>query len=110
MFFVTLVGERYQIIFIPLWQSFTKTHPHKMKTVNANTEVREYENSVLVELLKEIKKIGNSDKPAMVRKSKTMSHLFKLEKSDYNFWADQYYAVSRTIESEILHRVVTDKW
>ena len=110
MFFVTLVGERYQIIFIPLWQSFTKTHPHKMKTVNANTEVREYENSVLVELLKEIKKIGNSDKPAMVRKSKTMSHLFKLEKSDYNFWADQYYAVSRAIESEILHRVVTDKW
>jgi len=81
-----------------------------MNTITSYTEIKGYDNSVLVKLLKEIKKIGNSDKPATVRKSKTMTHLFKLEKRDYNFWADQYYAVSRTIESEILHRVVTDKW
>jgi hypothetical protein len=81
-----------------------------MKTSNTNTEVREYENSVLVELLKEIKLIGNSDIPSKVKMSNTMSHLFNSEKRDWGYWAEQYYAVSRAIESEILHRVVTDKW
>ena len=80
-----------------------------MKTINANTEVREYDNSVLIELLKEIKTSGNSDKPATVKMSKTMSHIFKLEKTDWNYWSDQYYAVSRAIESEIIHRLITDK-
>lgn len=71
-------------------------------------EVQKYDNTQLRNLFKEIHKIGNADAPAKVKQSKTMKQLFELEKSNYNYWIDKYYNVSRAIEIEILHRVRQD--
>jgi hypothetical protein len=68
-------------------------------------EVKKYDNTQLRSLLREIHKIGNSDTPAKIKKSEAMKHLFELEKSDYNYWSDKYYNVSKAIEVEVLYRV-----
>lgn len=68
-------------------------------------EVKNYDNSQLRNLLKEINKIGNSHAPANVKQTKIMKQLFKLEKRDCNSWINQYHNVKTAIEVEILHRV-----
>lgn len=72
-------------------------------------EVRKYDNTQLRNLLKEITIIGNCDVPAKVNQTKIMKELFKIEKTDYNFWADRYYNVRKAIEVEVLNRIRSNK-
>ena len=64
----------------------------------------------LTSLLKEIRVIGNAEVPKDIKQSKIMKELFRQEKTEYNFWSDQYYEVNRTLNNEILFRIRTDNW
>jgi len=77
---------------------------------NAYSQAREYTNEQLRELLKEIWNISNMDTPRDAKHSPNMKVLFGLEKTSWNYWADQFSNVRRAIEIEILHRVRTDKF
>jgi hypothetical protein len=74
---------------------------------NAFTETRNYSNNDLRELLREVKEISGLDAPRHTKKSDKLETLFKLEKTQYNSWADQFSNVRRAIEIEILDRVTT---
>lgn len=83
------------------------------KTVNIPAKHSVYsgfDNERLRKLLKEIKKIGDRDKPRYAKQSENMKVLFENEKTEYNHWLDQYSMVKLMIETEILHRVRTDIW
>jgi hypothetical protein len=72
--------------------------------------VKEYTNEELRGLLQELKEIGKSDTPNHVKKSDKLSYLCEIEKTVYSHWAMQYVEVCNAIETEILHRVVGNKW
>lgn len=77
---------------------------------SSNTEVRKFDNDSLRELYKEIKDMYNHEKPANVKQSESIKLLFELENYDFYSWSDKHSTVMRAIESEILHRVLKNKW
>jgi hypothetical protein len=78
--------------------------------LSAFDKVREYDNSQLRALLKELHKICSQDAPRYFKQSGKMKELFKLEKSDYYGWVDQLSNIETAIKVEILYRVRTDAW
>ena len=78
--------------------------------ISSYTKARDFSNEQLRALLKEIWEISNLDVPRKAKHSPDMKLLFQLEKTSWNYWADQFANVRRAIEIEILHRVRTDKF
>lgn len=78
--------------------------------LTSNQIVGNYSKSQLIDLLKELKNIGDADKPALIKQSETMKTLFESEVTLYNHWYDRYSNVRRSIETEILFRIRTDKF
>lgn len=77
---------------------------------NAYSKVRDYDNKQLRDLLKELWAISNMDAPRQAKHSADMKLLFQLEKTSFNYWADQFSDVRRAIEIEILDRIRNDKF
>jgi hypothetical protein len=71
---------------------------------------RSLTNEQLRELAKEIHKIGNADKPALVKRSEVMAQMFKVETTPFNYWLDAYHNVSMAITFEIMYRIREDKF
>lgn len=80
------------------------------ETVITSNDVADLTKEELTALLKEIRKIGNARVPKNVKQSPLMQELFKKEKTEWNFWVDQYHGVDTAISNEILFRIRTDKW
>lgn len=72
--------------------------------------VRLTANDELRDLAKEIKKIGNAEKPASVKMSSMMAELFEAEESPFIYWLDKYHNVDAAITYEVMYRVREDKF
>lgn len=71
---------------------------------------RSLTNEQLRELAKEIRKIGNSDKPAYVKRSEVMAQMFEVEITPFNYWLDAYHNIDHAIMYEIMYRIREDKF
>ena len=80
-----------------------------MSRHTAFLEAREYDNETLRSILKEIKRISNLDATALAKQSPILKKLMNLEKTDYNYWSDQFGNVRLMVELVVLERFVNDK-
>jgi len=71
---------------------------------------RSLTNEQLRELAKEIRKIGNADKPAYVKRSEVMAQMFEVEITPFNYWLDAYHNIDHAIMYEIMYRIREDKF
>lgn len=81
-----------------------------MSATRAFDLVRLTANDELRDLAKEIKKIGNAEKPASVKMSSMMAELFEAEASPFIYWLDKYHNVDAAITYEVMYRVREDKF
>ena len=70
--------------------------------------IAKHSNVELLEMLKEIDKIGNSEAPALEKMTLDLAYLFKLETTEYNNWSNRYFRIKLGIETEILTRIKKD--
>lgn len=82
----------------------------EMEQKKAFDLVRLITNDELRELAKEIKKIGNAEKPASVKMTSMMAELFAAEASPFIYWLDKYHNVDFAITYEVMYRVREDKF
>ena len=66
--------------------------------------VKTLTNSVLRNLMKELKEMSNLEAPAKAKKSPIMKELFESEKTKDNYWSDQYHSVDNSLRLEIVNR------
>jgi hypothetical protein len=71
---------------------------------------RSLTNEQLRELVKEIRKISNADKPAYVKRSEVMAQMFAVEHTPFNYWLDAYQNIDQAIMYEIMYRIREDKF
>lgn len=81
-----------------------------MENKRAFDLVRLITNDELRSLAKEIKKIGYSERPALVKMSSMMAELFEAEASPFIYWLDKYHNVDYAITYEVMYRVREDKF
>lgn len=77
---------------------------------NSITLIENLNKSELRDLLIELRNIGNVDKPAYVKKSEILFSLFNAENREYYTWSDKFSNIRRYVESEILHRIIKNRW
>jgi replication-associated recombination protein RarA len=71
---------------------------------SAFTEVKTLSNDDLRLLLIELDTIGKNIAPAFVKQSNLMERLFKLEKTKYNYFMDQFHNVDSALRFEVVRR------
>lgn len=81
-------------------------------TPSASKIISSLSNDKLRNLLKELKKIGNSDMPKYAIQTTDMASLFETYQQEYQWAAfyDTYSNITNLINYEILNRIVIDKF
>ncbi len=64
----------------------------------------------LTSLLKEMRAINDTGKPAKQKQSSALSELMTLMHSDWSSWTDIFDDVNLKVKSEIIVRILNDKW
>ena len=72
--------------------------------------VRTLTNDDLRDLVKELHKIYDSEKPALIPMSQTLKKIFDIEKNEYRYWISVFHNIDSTIKSEIINRIRNDKF
>ena len=72
--------------------------------------VRTLTNDDLRDLVKELHKIYDSEKPALKPMSQTLKKIYVIEKKEYRYWSFIFQTIDSTIKSEIFNRIREDKF
>lgn len=72
--------------------------------------VRTLTNDELRDLVKELHKIYDNEKPALVPMSQTLKKIYDIEKKDFHYWINTFHNIDSTIKGEIINRIREDKF
>lgn len=72
--------------------------------------VRTLTNDVLRDLVKELHKIYDSEKPALVPMSQTLKKIYEIEKKECRYWTVIVQTIDSAIKNEIFDRIREDKF
>lgn len=67
-------------------------------------------NDDLRDLVKELHKIYDSEKPALIPMSQILKKIYDIEKKEYRYWIDTFHTIDSTIKNEIFNRIREDKF
>ena len=72
--------------------------------------VRTLTNDDLRDLVKELHKIYDSEKPALITMSQTLKKIYEIEKKDRYWISGTFHTIDSTIKNEIFDRIREDKF